>query len=104
MASFAENLTKKLGSSRNQDGLPYIRQLRTLELPLGSNSQNVAILDAVKAWPKHDGVTRLSKLVLEADGVDEDRQFQDMLDSLAWVVPEVVVTRLSEDGPRWYEF
>ena len=98
------NIAMELCALRKPDDLPYLKHLRTLEVPLGSSAGNMIILDAIKSWPKNDGVMRLSKLVLEADGVEEDREFRDLVEAFTWVVPEVVVTKLSEDGPRWYEF
>ena len=102
MIAFAAHFVRALRTLRDSDDLPYFKHLRTLELPLGGPaSHSEFLVDMIRTRSQCSDLERLSRVVLEVDGVERDRHFQDLIDSLMWMVPEVVVTKVSEDGPRW---
>lgn len=70
---------------------------------LGDLAQDRSVLDLVQTRAESDAVTRLSRVVLEVDGIpQDDRDYQELLGTLNLTVPEVAVTQLCEDGSRWH--
>ena len=55
----------------------------------------------VRVRSKHD-VASLSSLVMETNGIMRDKHFEDFLDTLAMLVPNVILTNICEDGARWW--
>ena len=97
VSTFLEQLIRPLG----QDGLPLLRKLQTIELPLAFIEQNADCLSCIQTRAKQDNVEPLRRVVIEVDGVPFDNFHEDFLDALEFVVPEVVVTNLHKDGWRW---
>ena len=70
-------------------------------MPLGHARENKEILDMVTGRSRFNAVARLDRLVVEEDGVVQDRNYRDLLDSLELIVPEVVVCNVYQHGCRW---
>lgn len=80
-----------------------LSSLESLEISLSGTAQDKNILDLIQTRADVNTVKRLSKLVVEADGVDgASESLKELISSLTLVVPEVVVTRLHDDGCRWH--
>ena len=87
---------------RKQDDSLYLKNLNTLEFPTGSLGRDTVTSHLARLCTGRSTTAPIFKVVLEADGVLEDNQeFREHLASLTLVVPEVVVTRLMDDGVRW---
>ena len=99
---YTSQFIEELVSLRGQDGRPRLKHMETLEVPLTSITQVRSILDLVSMRAESDAVARLSRVVLEIDGVPHEEDCaQELLGALNLTVPEVVMTKLFTDGFRW---
>ncbi len=106
LSTFSSRFIKQMAQLRDKDGLPYLRELQTLEIlyrsGIGSWDMHRNILDMIQTRSKHDGVASLSRIVIEEEkNMLRGDDFRDFLDLLQLVVPEVVLTKPWLDGLRW---